>query len=130
MATAAKSGRTNGKRAKAPRFLKHRNLVAGEALALAGVAKFELTLAVKHYPDLPNAVKVLFLIAATVGIFGVLFLGLERLLARSVERTHSVMKVLPLPMPVVLFHVSAWVGIFYLYAWVYALPVIPMAIDQ
>lgn len=110
------------RRSRVPKWLRHRTLIAAEALALAGVAKYELTLFVKAQETVPNWGKVMFLLAATVGIFGVLFLGLERLLRRSVERTQEVMQALPLPAPLVLFHLAAWTGLFFLYAWIYSLP--------
>jgi hypothetical protein len=116
----------NTRRVKTPRWLKHRNLIAAEALALAGVGKYALALFVKDQHQLPNWSKVLFLVATTIGILGVLYLTFERVLTRGVERTHEVVKVLPLPFPVALFHCAAWVGIFYLYAWVYHLPSWPM----
>lgn len=127
MATSKTPKTSSGKRRlRAPKFLRHRSLVAAEALALAGAAKYELTLWVKGLPDLPNYAKVLFLLAATVGIFGVLFVALERFLAKSVERSHEVVKALPLPAPVLLFHLGVWVALFYLYAWIYHLPVPPL----
>jgi hypothetical protein len=111
---------------RAPRWMQHRALVAAEALALAGVAKYELTMYVKALPNFPNWGKVLFLLAATVGIFGIVFVAVERLLTRSVERSGDVVKALPLPAPIVLFHLSVGVALFYLYAWVYHLPVPPL----
>jgi len=121
-AMATSKGARKLRRSRLPKWLRHRTLIAAEVLALAGVAKYELTPFVKAQETVPNWGKVLFLLAATVGIFGVLFLALERLLRRSVERTQEVIQALPLPAPLVLFHLAAWSGLFLLYAWVYALP--------
>jgi hypothetical protein len=95
------------------RWLRHRNLVATEALLLAGLCKDWLTGAVER-SDLANWGKVVFVMGATVGLFGGVFLALQRLLELSVARTHSAFG--GLPFPTLGAHALVLFGLFLVYA--------------
>jgi hypothetical protein len=56
-----------------------------------------------------------------------LLVVVQKLVINSLAKTHEVAKTMPLPTPVVLLHLAALVGLFYLYAWVWTLAVWPMA---
>lgn len=111
---------------KTPKFLRHRFLVGVEAVLIASVLKDFANGWVKARPELPNGVKVAFVMAATVGILGVLFVVLEKAARIGVSKTHEVAQALPLPAPVLLLHLAALTGLFYLYAWLQHMPVWPM----
>jgi len=106
-----------------PRWLRHRSLISSEALLLVGVLR-ELLSHQIHAAPLPNWAKVLFVMTMTVGLFGGLFVLIQNLTAKTVGKTHDVVQAIPLPMPSVLIHVAAFVGLFFLYAKVLGLPVI------
>lgn len=109
-----------------PRWLRHRTLLAAEGVLLIGLAQELLQRWVLGL-DVPNGVKVAFVMAATVGVIGLLLVVVQRMVVNSLAKTHEVAKAMPLPTPVVLLHLAALIGLFYLYAWVWALPVWPMA---
>ena len=111
-----------------PSFLRHRNLIAAEALLLVSVAKDLIGEFIKQQPTsvLPNWGKVLFVMAATIGILGGLFAILEKLTHGSVVKTHEVVQALPLPAPVLAIHAAIFTGLFYLYAHLQGLPVWPL----
>lgn len=113
------------KKPGSPKFLRHRALVTTEAVLLISLAKDLLSAEVKH-SAIANAWKVLFVMGATVGLFGVLFLVLERFAASGVAKTHEVVQALPLPVPLLAIHGAALAGLFYLYAWHQGMPVWPM----
>lgn len=114
------------KKSSTPKFLRHRALVTTEALLLISLAKDLIGAQVKH-AQIANGWKVLFIMAATVGLLGVLFLVLEKFTTSSVAKTHEVVQALPLPMPMLGIHAAALIGLFYLYAWHTGFPVWPMA---
>jgi hypothetical protein len=95
--------------------LRHRSLIATEAVLLVGLAKDWITGAV-HASSLPDYGKVLFVMGATIGILGGLYFTLEKLLARGVAGTHATLKSLPLPLPALAFHAVALFVLFLLYA--------------
>jgi hypothetical protein len=101
-------------------------LVTTEALLLISLAKDLISDQVKH-AAIGNGWKVGFVMAATIGLLGVLFLVLERIATTGVAKTHAVVQALPLPVPMLAIHAAALVGLFYLYAWHQHLPVWPMA---
>ena len=112
----------------APGFLRHSNLVAAEALLLVSVIKDFINDFIKSQPasTVPNWGKVLFLMAATVGVLGVFFAVLEKATKGGVARTHDVVQALPIPAPVLAIHAAVLVGLFYLYAHLQHLPVWPL----
>jgi hypothetical protein len=108
-----------------PTWLRHRALVATEGVLLIGVAQELLQRQVLAL-DLPNALKVLFVMAATIGIIGLLLVVVQTVVVRSLAKTHEVAKAMPLPWPVVLVHLLVFTGLFLLYATVWDLPVWPL----
>jgi hypothetical protein len=95
------------------RWLRHRSLVATEAVLLAGLCKDWVTGAVER-SDLANWGKVVFVMGATVGLFGGLFLALQRVLQRGVLKTHSAIG--GLPVPSLAAHALVLLALFFLYA--------------
>ncbi len=66
--------------------------------------------------SLPGAGKVLFVMAVTLGVLGGLYLVVEQLTAKSVARTHSAARGLPIGMPSVLVHAAILAILFLVYA--------------
>lgn len=106
---------SSGSRSKRSGMLSHRGLIAIEAMLLLGVVKdwiFERL--VKS--TFPNYTKVLLVMAVTVGLFGGLFLVVEKLTASSVVRTHQAAKRLPVAVPTLAIHGALLFVLFILYA--------------
>jgi hypothetical protein len=107
--------RSAGKRRRSGGLFRHRGLIAIEAMLVLGLAKDLLTDRVKA-SELPSYGKVLFLMAATIGLFGGLYLILEKLSARGVEKAHEVARALPLPLPYWMIHAALFAALYFLYA--------------
>lgn len=103
-----------------PAFLRHRNLMAAEAVLVVGVLKSWMEVWVKA-SSLSNTGKVLFIMAATLGLLGGLFYSVEKLTMGSVKKTHEVMRVIPLPY--LLVHALVFAALFVLYAHHHGIPV-------
>lgn len=110
MATSAKK-----KNAGVRRRLRHRDLIALEAVLLVGLIKDWVAAFVKT-SNLPNYAKVLFIMAATIGLLGGLFLVVEKLTRRGVAHAHQAVRSLPVPLPIWLVHAAMLVAFFLLYA--------------
>jgi hypothetical protein len=95
-------------------------LIALEAMLVMGVAKDVVTARVMS-STLPSYGKVLFLMAATVGLFGGLYVVIQRLSARSVEGAHAFARALPLPLPYWIAHIGVLVALYLLYAYMHGL---------
>jgi hypothetical protein len=108
-----------------PKWLRHRTLLATEAVLIVGVVQ-ELMQRWVMKQDLANAAKVLFVMLSTIGIIGLVLVIVRTLVLRSLEKTHQVAKAMFLPMAVSVMHVLILVSIFYLYAYVWELWVWPM----
>jgi hypothetical protein len=98
-----------------PRWLTHRGLVAVEAVLLVGVLK-DVAVAFTRQAAWPNYGKVLVAMALTVGVFGGLFVFVERQTARTVASTYKAVRSLSLVLPYWLIHVAVLAGLFLLYA--------------
>ena len=98
-----------------PRWLSHRGLVAVEALLVCGLAKDWLSSAVKSSSLAPSG-KVLFVMAVTVGLFGGLFLFVERFTARTVAGGHQLARGLPFFVPYWVAHAAVLVALYFVYA--------------
>jgi hypothetical protein len=103
------------RRSGGARWLRHKGLIAVEAMLVLGLAKDLLTDRVKA-SALPSYGKVLFLMAATIGVFGGLYFVLERLSTRGVEKAHEVARALPLPLPYWIVHAALLAALYYFYA--------------
>ena len=104
------------KRSSRPfRWLSHRGLVAAEALLVCGLAKDFLSAAVKSSSLAPSG-KVLFVMAVTVGLFGGLFLFVERFTARTVAGGHKLARGLPFFVPYWIAHIAVLVALYFVYA--------------
>jgi hypothetical protein len=110
-----------------PTWLRHRALLTGEAILVVGVVQEIIQRQVNHLAW-PNYGKVLWIMACTLGVLGVLLLAIRQLIKRGLAKTHDVVQAMPLPLPVLLTHVAFYVALFYLYAWVWSLPVWPLGI--
>jgi len=110
-----------------PGFLRHRNLITAEALLLVGLAKDFISDLIRSQTALPNWGKVLFVMAATVGLLGIFFAILEKVTKGGVAKTHEVVQALPIPAPMLAIHGAVLVGLFYFYAHLLRLPVWPLA---
>ncbi len=98
-----------------PRWLSHRGLIAVEALLLLGISK-DLLVAWVRTAHLPNYGKVLFVMGLTVGLFGGLFLFVEKFTARTVAGTYRAVRSLPVALPYWLVHAGVLLVLFLLYA--------------
>jgi len=108
-------GQARKSTAKRGGFLSHRGLIAVEAMLVMNIVKdwlFE-ELRTSHFP---NYAKVLFVMAATVGLFGGLFFVIERLTARGVAGTHQAVSRLPIVLPTAAVHGGLLFVLFLLYA--------------
>jgi hypothetical protein len=97
-------------------FLRHRSLIAIEAMLVMGLAKDVLGSRVKS-SELPSYAKVLFIMAMTIGLFGGLFVILERMSSRGVAKAHEVAQSLPLPFAYWLAHAGLFIALYFLYAY-------------
>lgn len=109
-----------------PSWLKHRALLAGEVILVIGVVQELIQRQVNHL-GLPPYGKVLWIMACTLGVLGVLLLVVQAVIKRSLAKTHEVVQGIPIPMPMLLIHGAVYIGLFYLYAFVWDLPVWPLA---
>ncbi|MBA3847661.1 MAG: hypothetical protein H0X45_13595 [Planctomycetes bacterium] len=62
--------------------------------------------------------------ALAIGVFGGLLYLLDAFTAKSVAKTHDMVRAVPLPMPMLLVHAAVFVGLFFLYAYVWHVPVL------
>jgi hypothetical protein len=98
-----------------PRWLSHRGLVAAEAVLLVGILRDLLARGIKS-SSFPNDGKVLLIMAMTVGVFGGLFVFVEKLTARTVAGTHKAVRSLTGVMPYWAVHAGILLVLFLLYA--------------
>ncbi|MFN0009055.1 MAG: hypothetical protein ACKVXR_14225 [Planctomycetota bacterium] len=98
-----------------PRWFSHRGLVAVEALLVCGLAKDLFTSAVKSSGLAPYG-KVLFVMALTVGLFGGLFLFVERFTARTMAGGHRLVRGLPVALPFWVAHAAVLLALYFAYA--------------
>jgi hypothetical protein len=96
------------------RIFRHASLVTVETLLLFGVLKDWITGLVRT-TDLPNWGKVLFVMATTVGVFGSVFLVLEKMTHGGVARAHDAMRG-RVAVPTLVIHVVVLFLLFLLYA--------------
>jgi hypothetical protein len=108
-----------------PVWLKHRALLTGEVILIVGVLQELIQRQVNHL-NLPPYGKVLWVMACTLGALGVLLVVVHAVVKRSLAKTHEVVQAIPLPMPLLLVHGAIYVGLFYLYAFVWEQPVWPL----
>jgi hypothetical protein len=106
-----------------PRWLSHRGLVALEAVLLVGILRDVLAGSVKE-SALPSYGKVLLVMGMTVGVFGGLFLFVERVTARTVAGTHKAMRSLTGVLPYWAAHAGILFLLFLMYASMLGLRVI------
>ncbi|MBA3710096.1 MAG: hypothetical protein H0W83_14900 [Planctomycetes bacterium] len=107
----------------APRWLRHRNLIATEGVLLVGAGNELLQRQVSASP-LPNWGKVLFTMAVVAGVLGGVMYLVQALAIKSVAQTHRVTQALPIPAPGLVVHILVVFGLFLLYALVWRLPVV------
>gem|GEM_PF-1404602 len=93
----------------------HRGLIAAEAVLVLGVAKDWLWRQVLS-SSFSNWTKVGLAMATTVGMFGGFYLVAQRLMARSVSKTHQAAGSLPVFLPTLLVHGALLFVLFLLYA--------------
>jgi len=93
----------------------HRGLIAAESVLVLGVAKDWLWRQVLA-SSLSNGTKVALAMITTVGIFGGFYLVAQRLMTRSVSKTHQAAGALPVFVPTLLVHVALLFVLFLLYA--------------
>ncbi len=89
-----------------------------EALLLLEVGKTWVTSRMLENDQLWPSLKVLLLMAITVGIFGIILLWVQRLTERSLTATHNMVQSIPVPTPLALIHGGILCLIFALFAWV------------
>lgn len=94
---------------------RHRWWIAVEAVLLVGLAKDWVSRRVVD-SSLPGAGKVLFVMAATIGLLGSLYVVVEAISSRGIDKTHAVAKRLPLSVPTLVFHLVVLAVLFVLYA--------------
>ena len=98
--------------ARRPRWLTHRGLVAVEALLVCGILKDVFSGFVKSSSLAPHW-RVLFVMALTVGVFGGLFLFVERFTAKTVAGGHRMASGL---LPYWIAHAAILVALYFAYA--------------
>ncbi|HEX3132733.1 MAG TPA: hypothetical protein VHX44_04015 [Planctomycetota bacterium] len=108
-----------------PAWLRHRALLAGEVILVVGVIQ-ELIQRQMNHLGLPPYGKVLWIMACTLGVFGVLLLVIQPVIKSSLAKTHDVVQAILLPLPLLLVHGVIYVGLFYLYAFVWEQVVWPL----
>lgn len=96
-----------------PSFLKHRTLMAAEAVLVVGLLKGLMETWVKA-ADLPNWGKVVFIMAGTLGLLGGLYWVIESITTAGVARTHAMLSGFSLPHLSV--HGLVFVVLFFLYS--------------
>jgi hypothetical protein len=96
-----------------PAFLKHRSLMATEAVLVVGLLKGLLEDWIKA-TDLSNWGKVLFLMAGTVGLLGGLYWLIEVLTTGGVAKAHGLLRTFS--MPYLAVHGLIFVVLFFIYA--------------
>lgn len=77
-------------------LLKHRTLMAAEAVLVVGLLKGVMETWVKA-ADLPNYGKVLFIMAGTLGLLGGLYWLLGSITSAGVKQTHALLRSFSLP---------------------------------
>jgi hypothetical protein len=112
---ASGSGRSSKSGPRLPRWLSHRGLVAAEAVLLVGILRDLVSQSIKG-AALPNYGKVLLVMAMTVGVFGGLFLIVEKLTARTVAGTHRAVRSVTGVMPYWAVHAGILFVLFLVYA--------------
>jgi hypothetical protein len=120
---ASGSSRSSKSGPRLPRWLSHRGLVAAEAVLLVGILRDVVSHAIKG-SAFPNYGKVLLVMAMTVGIFGGLFLFVEKLTARTVAGTHKAVRSLTGVMPYWAVHAGIVFVLFLFYAHMLGLSVL------
>lgn len=97
------------------RILSHRTLLAAEAVLLVGLAKswLEGRLMALHVPPWS---KVVFVMAATLGVLGGLILVMQKITTKGMARTHAAIRAIAVPVPYLVIHAAILFGIFLLYA--------------
>jgi hypothetical protein len=120
---ASGSGRSSKSGRYLPRWLSHRGLVAAETVLLVGILRDVLSHEIKS-SGAPNYAKVLIVMAMTVGVFGGLFVFVERMTARTVAGTHKAVRSLTGVMPYWAVHAGILFVLFLLYAHMLGLPVL------
>ncbi|MCY2961694.1 MAG: hypothetical protein NTY35_16155 [Planctomycetota bacterium] len=93
----------------------HRSLIAAEAVLVLGVVKDWVWRQVVA-SSFANWTKVAFAMATTVGIFGGLYLVVQRFMARGVSKTHQAASGLPVVVPTFVVHGILLFVLFLLYA--------------
>jgi hypothetical protein len=108
-----------------PEWLKHRALLTGEVLLVVGVVQEVIQRQMLNL-GIPSYGKVLWLMACTLGVLGVLLVVVQAAVKRSLSKTHDIMQAIPLPTPLLIVHTAIYVGLFYLYAWMWDQPIWPL----
>lgn len=108
-----------------PTWLRHRALLTGEVILSVGVVQELIQRQVQHL-TLPPYGKVLWIMASTLGVLGVLLVVIRAVVKHSLAKTHDVVQAIPLPTPLLLVHALLYVALFYLYAYVWDVPVWPL----
>ncbi|MBA2481814.1 MAG: hypothetical protein H0V44_14210 [Planctomycetes bacterium] len=115
-------GTNQHKKASAPKWLRHRHLIATEGVLLVGTLN-ELLQRQVAASALPNWGKVLFIMAVVAGVLGGVLYVVQTFVIKGVAQTHRVAQSLPIPAPALLVHVVVFFGLFLLYAIVWRIPV-------
>ncbi len=102
-----------------PPWLRHRFLVRLEAILVVGVLQEFGSRLVQGSAQLPNWGKVLFIMGMTIGLLSGLILLSQGLVGKVLGKAHDA-----LPAPSLLLHLAAFAGLFILYAWAFALPIL------
>jgi hypothetical protein len=97
------------------RWFSHKGLIAIEAMLVLGLVKDVVAARVGN-STLPDYGKVLFIMAVTIGLFGGLFVIVQQLSERGIEKAHEVARALPLPFAYWLAHAALLLGLYFLYA--------------
>ena len=102
-------------------FFSHRNLLVSETVLVLGLVQMFARDWLLHDPHLPAWARVALGMGLVVGLFGWLFLFLDKRIKWGLKTTHDVVQKLPLPTPALGVHVLILCGLFYAYAWFWGL---------
>lgn len=109
------AGTSKSRRSSSGGIFSQRGLIAAEALLFLGVAK-DWIFARLRESSFPNYGKVLLVMATTVGLFGGLFVLLQKFTHKTVRGTHKAAERLPVAVPTLAIHGILLFVLFLLYA--------------
>ena len=107
------------------RIFSHARMLTIETILLVGLMQVWFEEWLVGQSGLPGWLKILTLMVIMIGILGFLLVSIEQLTKKSLAHAHDVAKNMPIPWSMVLVHIAAFVGLFYLYGLTYKISWLP-----